>query len=165
MRLPNFSNALPRTFVIFLFALLFISILLDIAQSAATRPQQTSVRVTPTVFSNPALIKRYQQTITPEALASRLYFLASDLFEGRETATRGQKLAADYLASQYRALGLTPKGSNNVSDSRSPAAYFQPFPLYKRMAETAHLEVEVNGNRIASTFSPQSQDDLSYFLS
>jgi hypothetical protein len=110
MKLSTFSNALPRTFVIFLFALLFISILLDIAQSAATHPlpQQSAIRATPTVFSNPALIKRYQQTITPEAPASRLYFLASDLFEGRETTTRGQKLAAQYLASVSRKpLGAT----------------------------------------------------------
>ena len=50
MKLPNFSNALPRTFIIVLFALLFVSILLDIAQSAATRPsgQQSLARVTPT---------------------------------------------------------------------------------------------------------------------
>jgi hypothetical protein len=165
MRLPNFSNALPRTFVIFLFALLFISILLDIAQSAATRPQQTSVRVTPTVFSNPALIKRYQQTITPEALASRLYFLASDLFEGRETTTRGQKLAAQYLASQYRLLGLQPKGTGKGTDALSPAAYFQPFTVYQRTPKETHLDVLVNGNRVASsTFSAETHDDLAYFL-
>jgi hypothetical protein len=50
MKLPNFSNALPRTFIIFLLlALLFISILLDLAQSAATRPtpQHSSARATP----------------------------------------------------------------------------------------------------------------------
>jgi len=168
MKLSTFSNALPRTFVIFLFALLFISILLDIAQSAATRPtpQQSSIRATPTVFSNPTLIKRYQQTITPEALASRLYFLASDLFEGRETTTRGQKLAAQYLASQYRLMGLEPKGNAKDSDALSPAAYFQPFTVYRRTPKETHLDVSVGGNRVASsTFSANAHDDLSYFLS
>src|ERR1043165_3046659 len=167
MKLSTFSNALPRTFVIFLFALLFISILLDIAQSAATRPlpQQSSIPATPTVFSNPALIKRYQQTITPEALASRLYFLASDLFEGRETTTRGQKLAAQYLASQYRLMGLEPKGNAKDVDALSPAAYFQPFEVYRRTPQETHLDVSVGGNRVASrAFSANAHDDLSYFL-
>jgi Peptidase family M28 len=168
MKLSTFSNALPRTFVIFLFALLFISILLDIAQSAATHPlpQQSSIRATPTVFGNPTLIKRYQQTITPEALASRLYFLASDLFEGRETTTRGQKLAAQYLASQYRLMGLEPKGNAKDVDTLSPAAYFQPFTVYRRTPKETHLDVSVGGNRVASsTFSANAHDDLSYFLS
>jgi hypothetical protein len=30
------------------------------------------------------LLKQYQELITPEILAARLHFLASDLFEGRE---------------------------------------------------------------------------------
>src|SRR4051812_22590906 len=167
MKLPNFSNALPRTFIIVLFAMLFISILLDIAQSAATRPapQQSPVGRTPTAFVNPALIKRYQQTITPEALASRLYFLASDSLEGRETTARGQKLAAEYLASQYRLMGLQPKGSAKAADALSPAAYFQPFTVYRRAPKETRLDVKVNGNRVASsTFSAAAPDDLSYFL-
>lgn len=167
MKLSTLSNALPRAFVIFLLAVLFISILLDIAQSAATgpAPQQASLRATPTVFDDPALVKRYQQTITPEALASRLYFLASDLFEGRETATRGQKLAAQYLASQYRLMGLEPKGGAKVSDTLSPTTYFQPFTVYRRTPEETRLEVSVNGDRVASsTFSAEAHDDLSYFL-
>jgi Zn-dependent M28 family amino/carboxypeptidase len=122
--------------------------------------------VTPTAFSKPALVRRYQQTITSEALASRLYFLASDFFEGRETTARGQKLAAQYLASQYRLLGLAPKGSVKTTDPLSPSAYFQPFPVYKRVAKETHLEVMVNGSPVASsTFSPETQDGLSYFLS
>lgn len=39
-------------------------------------------------------------------------FLASDLLEGRETGTRGEVLAADYIARRFEALGLQPKGEN-----------------------------------------------------
>jgi hypothetical protein len=141
--------------------------LLNIVQSAATLSvaDQPASNVTPTAFSKPALVRRYQETITPGALASRLYFLASDYFEGREATTRGQKLAAQYLASQYRLMGLAPKGSVKTTDPLSPAAYFQPFPVYKRAAKESHLEVLVNGSPVASsTFSMEKQDDLSYFL-
>ncbi|HYO91563.1 MAG TPA: M28 family peptidase, partial [Pyrinomonadaceae bacterium] len=109
-------------------------------------------------------VRRYQQMITPEALAARLYFLASDAFEGRETATRGQKMAADYLASQYRSLGLTPKGTVKGSDPLSLKSYFQPFRIYKRGAKRAELEVSVNGERaVTSLFSHEAQDELAYF--
>ncbi|MEO7503789.1 MAG: M20/M25/M40 family metallo-hydrolase [Sphingomicrobium sp.] len=37
-------------------------------------------------------------------------FLASDLLEGRGTGTRGHEIAASYVASQFRAMGLQPGG-------------------------------------------------------
>ncbi|MDP5169580.1 MAG: M20/M25/M40 family metallo-hydrolase [Bacteroidia bacterium] len=39
-------------------------------------------------------------------------YLASDYLQGRETGTQGEVLAADYIASRFEAIGLTPKGSN-----------------------------------------------------
>jgi hypothetical protein len=167
MKLQNVSKGLPRIIMMGAFALLFFSILLNIARSAAPSPQarKSLPDVTPTAFNKPALVGRYQQTITPEALASRLYFLASDFFEGRETTTRGQKLAAQYLASQYRLMGLAPKGTNTKANSLAPEAYFQPFKVYKRTPRETLLEVTANGSRVASsTFSAEKHDDLSYFL-
>jgi hypothetical protein len=119
---------------------------------------------TPSAFQDPGVVRRYQQTITPESLAARLYFLASDIFEGRETATRGQKLAADYLASQYRSLGLVPKGTVKTDDPLALKSYFQPFTLYKKDAKRAELEVRINGSRaVTASFSQDAQDDLAYF--
>jgi hypothetical protein len=167
MKLQNVSKATTRIIMMGAFTLLLCSILLSIARSASTHSvgYKSSPDVTPTTFNKPALVGRYQQTITPEALASRLYFLASDFFEGRETTTRGQKLAAQYLASQYRLMGLTPKGSVRNVDALSPAAYFQPFTVYKRLPKETHLEVVANGKSVASsTFSAEAHDDLSYFL-
>ncbi|HJU54624.1 MAG TPA: hypothetical protein VJ715_08640, partial [Pyrinomonadaceae bacterium] len=134
MKLTNASKSTTRVLLVAAFALLFFSTLLGITQSAANPPAelQTSADETPTATSQPALVQRYQQTITPEALAARLYFLASDFFEGREATTRGQKLAAQYLASQYRLLGLAPKGNARTTDPLAPSAYFQPFAVYKR---------------------------------
>lgn len=167
MKRTNVSKATTRSLLVAAFALLFFATLLDITQSAATPPAefQSAVDVTPTATGQPALVQRYQQTITPEALAARLYFLASDFFEGRETATRGQKLAAQYLASQYRLLGLAPKGNAKTSDPLSPDAYFQPFTVYRRTPKETRLEVLTNGSTVASsTFSAETHDGLSYFL-
>lgn len=57
-------------------------------------------------------------TLTMDA---HLRFLASDLLEGRAPATRGGRLATEYIADQFRALGLEPAGSNG--------SYFQPVAL------------------------------------
>jgi hypothetical protein len=123
-----------------------------------------NVVVTPSALQKPEVVRRYQQGITPQSLAAHLYFLASDMLEGRETTARGQKLAADYLASQYRRMGLAPKGTVKANDPLSLKSYFQPFKLYKREARSATVEVSVNGDRVAaSRFSESEQDDLAYF--
>ncbi|MDE2995594.1 MAG: M28 family peptidase [Bacteroidota bacterium] len=72
---------------------------------------------TPTTFENPDLVVQYLQTITAEDLASHLYLFASDFFEGRETSARGQKLAAHYLAAQYRKMGVMPMGTMETEDN------------------------------------------------
>ena len=110
-------------------------------------------------------LERYQQLISADRLAANLFFLASDSFEGRETTTRGQKLAALYLASQYRQLGLTPFEPKKVGASMALDAFFQPFTVYRRTAKQSQLEL-LDGVRveITSNYSPATQDDLSYFF-
>lgn len=48
------------------------------------------------------------QSITTDLVRGQLEFLASDLLEGRETGTRGEYLAADYIASVFRMNGIKP---------------------------------------------------------
>ena len=48
-------------------------------------------------------------------------FLASDLLLGRDTGSAGYDIAANYVASQFAQLGLTPAGADGT--------YFQPVPL------------------------------------
>jgi hypothetical protein len=149
---------------------LIVALLLVLGAKGIFEPRATEAALympqepTPAALDDPSLSARYQQTITAEGLASRLYFLASDFFEGRETTTRGQKLAARYLASQYRGLGLAAKGTTAPTDPLDPAAYFQRFKVYRRQPAEARLEVTANGRKVAaSTFSPQTHDDLAYF--
>ena len=125
----------------------FVALLMLMAVSTATVNAQNtdgqqrlaSPGDTPTTFEDPALVGKYQASITAEDLAAHLYFFASDFFEGRETSTRGQKMAADYLSSQYRKMGLTPKGTGGKDNPRSPAVYQQQFPLYGSQFDKAQL--------------------------
>lgn len=67
---------------------------------------------------------KYAQTIKAEDLEMDLQVLASDSLEGRETGSRGQKLAAEYIKNQFEQAGLKPAGVNG--------SYFQPFTLEKQ---------------------------------
>lgn len=117
----------------------------------------------PTVFDSPGLVKFYQTTIRPGELSSQLHFLASDLFEGRETTTRGQKLAAEYLAARYREMGLTPMGDAATRHTGDPSAYFQRFDVHGSRLIEARLEVIVQDDTVLrSVFSSTDQDSLSY---
>lgn len=135
------------------------------AQQQSAVPSSQASGTTPDAFKDTALVRQYQQTVTPEALASRLYFFASDFFEGRETTTRGQRLAASYLASQYRQMGLAPRGTVKTDDPLSLAAYFQPFNVYRKLPREARLEVIRGGSPLVkSIFSAEAHDELAYFL-
>ncbi|MFM9946468.1 MAG: M20/M25/M40 family metallo-hydrolase [Saprospiraceae bacterium] len=53
-------------------------------------------------FSDPAL---HQMRVD-------VVYLASDYLEGREAGTKGEMLAAEYIARRFEAIGLAPKGDN-----------------------------------------------------
>jgi molybdopterin converting factor small subunit len=51
---------------------------------------------------------KYAQAITPELARKHLSILASDEFEGRETGKPGADKAANYVADEFKKLGLQP---------------------------------------------------------
>jgi peptidase M28-like protein len=55
---------------------------------------------------------RLLSAISPDAMRGHLSFLASDALEGRGTPSRGLDIAAEYIASQFRAAGLEPLGDD-----------------------------------------------------
>jgi Zn-dependent M28 family amino/carboxypeptidase len=59
--------------------------------------------------------------ITPELLRSHVRFLSDDLLEGRGPATRGDRLAQLYIATQMEALGLQPGAPDGT--------WYQPFDI------------------------------------
>lgn len=51
-------------------------------------------------------------TISPDALRTHVQYLSSDQLEGRATPSRGQDLATDYIAAEFRKAGLEPAGDD-----------------------------------------------------
>ncbi|WP_207895811.1 M28 family peptidase [Hymenobacter gummosus] len=83
-------------------------------------------------------VQTYASTITAADLRQHLSVLASDAYEGRATGEKGQKLAAEYLSTRFRELGLT----GPVPGATNP--YLQPFGLL-RYAPTGPGMVRVGG--------------------
>lgn len=136
------------------------------AQSTDTDTGVASPQATPTLVSDPEIVAAYARTITAEDLAAHLYFFASDFFQGRETTRPGQKMAAEYLASQYRLMGLEPRGTAAPPEVRGPEAYMQPFTVYGTRFERSTLSAEANGQQLISAeFSKDvNEGSFSYWM-
>lgn len=76
--------------------------------------------------------KKYGSQITAAELKEYLTIIASDALEGRETGTRGQKMAAAFIAAHFQELGF--KAPVNGS-------YYQPVELYSSVTGEAYLKV------------------------
>jgi hypothetical protein len=57
--------------------------------------------------------RSFANNITEEGLKKHLYIVAGKDFEGRETATEGQRKAAAYIESNFKAFGLQPGNKGN----------------------------------------------------
>jgi hypothetical protein len=78
------------------------------------------------------------EKINKNAIRAHMRFLADDLLEGREPFTKGYRLAAQYVASQFEEIGLKP----GVGDS----AYFQNVQIFKNKSTvTGSLAINYNG--------------------
>lgn len=77
------------------------------------------------------------QPIDTLALRAHTYFLAHDRLEGRDTGSPGERLAALYIVSQLRRIGL---------EAAAPSGnYLQPVPLFA--ADLSHADTRVTLRR------------------
>lgn len=66
------------------------------------------------IVNKTADVSKYMNLITPNELKTHLYIVASDENEGRDTGTKGQKQAGNYLIEQYEKNGISfPKAAKN----------------------------------------------------
>src|SRR3954468_18301978 len=84
--------------------------------------------------------------ITPQEIDAHLRFLSSDLLEGRAPATRGGRIAEEYIASQLRAFGVNP----GVGGS----SYFQRVPIDVVKADPKTIRVTASGKANANLRFP-----------
>ena len=80
--------------------------------------------------------------ITPQEIDAHLRFLSSDLLEGRAPATRGGRIAEQYIATQLQAFGVKP----GVGDS----SYFQRVPIDVVKADPGTIKVTASGKANAN---------------
>ena len=67
-------------------------------------------------------------------LRAHIEFLADDLMLGRQPGTNGYNIAANYVASQYRQMGLIPAGDGGT--------YLQQVPMRRAFLESGSAEIE-----------------------
>lgn len=85
-------------------------------------------------------VESYAARITPERLREFVSVLASDSLDGRETGTRGQRKAAEYIRAHFEKIGL--KGPAN-------AGYFQTLELYQ--SEPGEIYVKAGNKEFGHT--------------
>jgi hypothetical protein len=104
----------------------------------------------------PEKFKPGLEAITAKDSLAMLTYIASDLLEGRETATRGYALAAEYAASLLKMWGVKPAGDmpamagfrmGRSRDAAPPAprerTYFQEFAMKEVLESQAAVTIEV----------------------
>ncbi len=85
--------------------------------------------------------------ITPADMMSRLYVIADDSMMGRQAGHRGNVMATDYIAAEFRRMGLEPAGENGT--------YFQAIPLVVKGIEPgASLSVDGRALEMWQDVSP-----------
>jgi hypothetical protein len=101
--------------------MLFVSVLV-----ASANPQQLGI---------PADAQKAMDHFSKPALRANMAFLADDLLEGRGTGTRGQEIAAKYVAAQFESFGLEPAGAHG--------SYFQAVPFREITVDPAGTEFSI----------------------
>src|SRR3974390_518127 len=99
----------------------FLSAALLLAPMAHSQ-QQAADTALPQVAGLPAAARTAAESLSPANIKAHVRFLSLDLLEGRGPGTRGDALAAEYIATQFALAGLQPAGDNGT--------YFQRVPLY-----------------------------------
>jgi hypothetical protein len=97
------------------------------------KPKPTQLK-TP---QNPAQL--YSNTISIADLKEYLKKLSSDEFEGRETTTKGQKMAANYIKNHFLKYNIS-------SPRRLETPYFQKFPV--QVLDLSSVGLSINGTKL-----------------
>jgi hypothetical protein len=80
-------------------------------------------------------------------LKKHISTLASDAFEGRETGTKGEELSYNYITSQFKEIGLKPKGEKK---------FIQDFPFTEgaNMGPKTQLYINARSYKLDADFFP-----------
>jgi hypothetical protein len=115
-------------------------------QQAAPAPA-AQVQPAPAVLPLRFAAQPTEARITPRDLMSRLYTIADDSMMGRQAGHRGNYMATEYIAAEFRRMGLEPAGENGT--------FFQTIPLtITGLAPDAAFAVDGAALRLGTEFVP-----------
>jgi hypothetical protein len=103
-----------------------------VATSALFAPSAT-----PLSAQMPAALEDPAHVITAESFYARLAFLASDALQGRDTPSVGLEVAAQWLMSEHRRMGLKPAGEDGT--------FFQRWPYRQIRSDLDAAELRITG--------------------
>jgi Zn-dependent M28 family amino/carboxypeptidase len=89
------------------------------------------------LISQPAFSQKSQNAInkiTSSDLESHVSFLASPLLKGRMNGEEGLEIAAAYIATEAKLMGLKPASGNS---------YFQPYSILRKTMDTEKTQIKV----------------------
>ncbi|HVX38740.1 MAG TPA: hypothetical protein VHB25_04125, partial [Gemmatimonadaceae bacterium] len=113
--------------------------------SATAAPAATALRPANAVWPDegPATWapRPTEAAITPNDLRTRLYQFADDSMRGRKVGEIGNVKGTDYIASEFKRLGLEPAGENGT--------YFQTIPYGSNAFVLASARMDVGGAPLA----------------
>ena len=69
-------------------------------------------------------------------LKKHISYLADDKLEGRRAGSPGEKLAMEYISSEFKAIGILPKGSTG---------FYQPFEINEGKQIGENTQFSING--------------------
>jgi len=96
-----------------------------------------------TFFTTPARAEEPDKLLQSR-LEAHIRFLADDLLRGRQPGTDGYAIAAAYVASQFRQMGLQPAGTDG--------SYFQPVPLRRAWLDQDSVTLKLVGKNESRAF-------------
>ena len=118
------------------------------------------------------------ESITRKDATAYLTFISSDLLEGRDTASEGYEIAAQYAASMFKLWGIKPAGDavrsrmrmGRMPPPQKPAtrptrSYFQNIAFKETLGRESSAEVTWKKGQMMKTKSFQANMDYSYSAS
>src|SRR5262249_22995876 len=103
-------------------------------------------------------LKPALDAITPDALLAHIKILASDEFEGRAPGSKGEQLATNYIADQFRAIGLKPGNPDGTYMQEVPLAGITSDPKMQFVASgKPPIDLKVADDFVASSARMQNE--------
>jgi hypothetical protein len=98
-----------------------------------------------------AAVTRAAGTITEADVARRINIIAHDSMMGRDTPSRGLELTAQYIADEFKRLGLKPGGENGT--------YFQRYPITSIQLDVpaSHVGFMYGGKHVHAEFAKDAR--------